>query len=260
MDVLYKWKSISTITESDTKALSNVGVSVENSSKGIAPFTPPEARHSKNGESVRYIFDHAKRWFVLRIPYGRYVQVADLLIEAKYYVYIAQRYEYCIVNGYRRKVLKELIPNILFVYIEKKEIEALLSRKFDNPSPNPKLARLATFYYNHFETEGGKNLPLEVPNNQMQKFIEFTRNKNENIVFVNNDNIVHVKKDSLVRVTDGVFKGCVGNVIRLSGQQRVGIRLINLGWVVTSYVPSAFLEVITQDDYNNYLHDINKKE
>lgn len=237
-------------------ALSNARIAVENSGEGMIPFTPPRARHSKTGESVEYVFDPKKKWFVLRASYGRSEQAADLLIDAKYYAYVAMRNDYRMVNGRVRKCLKELIPNILFAYIEKDEIERLLSRRKEEPSPVPQLAQITTFYYNHFLVEEGKNPPLQIPESQMWSFIQITSSKDENIVFVNDRNLVHVKKDDFVNVKEGKFKNCFGKVIRVAGQQRVGLELAGFGWIATSYIPTAFLEIISKEDYENRLETI----
>ena len=236
-------------------ALSNARITVENSGNGPKPITLPKAEHTDSGVSVEYAFDPDKRWFVLRASYGRTGKVSDMLINAGYYVYLAQRYEYRLVDGHRRRELKELIPNIVFAYARPSEIKTLLSRRAEHPSPLPALAALTTFYYNHFVGDG-INPPLEVPAQQMLRFIEMTMSKDENIVYVSDSNIVHVKNNDYVRVRDGRFKGCMGKVVRIAGQQRVGLQLAELGWVATSYVPTAFLEVITKDKYDNHLKDI----
>ena len=49
-------------------------------------------------------------------------------------------------------------------------------------------------------------------------------------------------------MTDGVFKGVVGKVIRAAGQQRVGIEIEGVGTFVTAYIPSDFMEVLNESD------------
>lgn len=240
-------------------ALSNARITEEIIGEGVAPFTPPKAKNLQSGVSVEYVHDPKKRWFVLRALYGKADKAADMLIEAGYYAYIAKRYEDRIVNGRRKRGLKNLIPNILFTYIEKDEIASLLSRKSDAPSPLPKLAQTATFYYNHFATENGKNPPLQVHERQMMDFIMITATNDDNMVYVNDSKIVHIKNDDLVYVKQGKFKGCMGQVVRVAGQQRVGLRLAELGWVATSYVPTAFLEVIPKELYDSHVETLAKQ-
>ena len=237
-------------------ALSNARITVNISSESIQPFTPPKATHSRSGVSVEYAPDPDKHWLALRTSYGRTDRAADLLIESGHYVYVARRYEYRMVDGRRRRELRNLIPNILFAYLSRPEAEALLSHRVDRLSPIPELPLIASFYYNHFVRDAyGKNPPLEIPANQMQHFINITRSQDDNLVYVSNDSIVHVKTDDHVYVRDGKFRGCMGVVVRVAGQQRVGLRLADLGWVATAYVPTAFLQLISKDEYEAHVND-----
>jgi len=225
-------------------ASSGARIAVENSGKGNTSFTLPKAEHSETGVSVEYVQDPNKAWLVLRASYGRCHKAADMLIGAGHYCYIAQRYEMVERDGRRHRELKDLIPNLLFAYMNVSEAETLLSKSQSRPSPMPALAVITTFYYDHFSTVGGKNPPLEIPVDKMLHFIRMTMSKDANIVFTDKEQIVHVKRDDLVKVTDGLFAGCIGQVVHIAGQQRVGIKLRDIGWVATSYVPTAFLKVI----------------
>ena len=48
----------------------------------------------------------------------------------------------------------------------------------------------------------------------------------------------------MVRVIDGDFKGVVGKVARVCGQQRVVVEIKGVCLVSTAYIPSAFIEKI----------------
>ena len=218
-------------------------IAVENMGKGNTSFTLPKAT-SETGVSVEYVQDPTKTWLVLRASYGRCHKAADMLIGAGHYCYIAQRYEMVERDGRRHRELKDLIPNLLFAYMNVSEAKTLLSRSQSHPSPMPALSVIATFYYDHFSTVGDKNPPLVIPDGKMLHFILITMSKDANIVFTDRDRIVHIKRNDLVRVTEGLFAGCEGQVVHIAGQQRVGIKLKNIGWVATSYVPTAFLQVI----------------
>ena len=61
-----------------------------------------------------------------------------------------------------------------------------------------------------------------------------------------NPNQCHFKGGAQVRVIDGEFKGVVGRVARVSGQQRVIIEIDNVGLLATAYIPSACLETINE--------------
>lgn len=54
----------------------------------------------------------------------------------------------------------------------------------------------------------------------------------------------HFKSNDQVRVKEGEFKGFVGRVIRVAGQQRVALEIKGLCYLATAFVPSAFLEKV----------------
>lgn len=56
---------------------------------------------------------------------------------------------------------------------------------------------------------------------------------------------VLLKDGEMVRVVDGMVKGVIGRVARVSGQQRV-IAITNVGLVSTAYVPAAFIQFIEE--------------
>jgi hypothetical protein len=55
---------------SGMNALGNASIQDEDS-EGFASFAFPEAKSSKTGVSVRYAPWEERRWYVLRIKYGR---------------------------------------------------------------------------------------------------------------------------------------------------------------------------------------------
>ena len=50
------------------------------------------------------------------------------------------------------------------------------------------------------------------------------------------------KGGETVKVIDGLFKGVIGKVARVSGQQRVVLSLSKIGLISTAYIPTAFIE------------------
>ena len=221
---------------SDMSTLSNVatcGGEVKSPSVRLTPDTIPEARSSQTGASVRYVPDVNKSWFVFRASYGREDKASDFLVEDGTYVYVAKKYVRKSVNGKQKKILKPLIPNLLFVYTDRGKAEEYIKA-------TPALSYL-TYYYNHFELdENKKNPPLTVSCKEMENFIIATCNKNEHLKFVE-ENRCHFKSGETVRVIEGMFKGIEGRVARVSGQQRVVLSLSSIGLISTAYIPTAFL-------------------
>jgi hypothetical protein len=82
----------------------------------LTPAAFPEAKSSQTGVSVRYVPTPGKNWYVFRASYGREDKASDYIVEDGTYTYIAKYYVERFVKGKRKRVLKSLIPNLLFVY------------------------------------------------------------------------------------------------------------------------------------------------
>ena len=202
----------------------------------LATETIPEAKSSKTGVSVKYVPEINKSWYVFRASYGREDKASDYIVEDGTFVYIAKRYTLKSINGKQKKVLESLIPNLLFVYATEDKAKEYIKN-------TPVLSYLS-FYYNHFELdEDQKNPPLTVSCKEMENFIIATCNKSEHLKFVE-EKQCHFKGGEIVRVIDGMFKGVIGRVARVSGQQRVIVTISNVGLVSTAYVPTAFIQII----------------
>ena len=218
--------------------LSNVEIreGVDNpSGVGLTSDAFPEAVSSKTGVSVKYVHDPVKKWYVFRASYGRVAKASDFLIEDGTYIYVAKRYTDKIVDGRRKKVLEELIPNLLFAYTTAEKAEVYVKHV-------PELSFLS-YYYNHFELdENQKNPPLTISCKEMDNFIRATSTQNEHLLFVKPAQC-HYRSGDVVKVIDGAFKGVEGRVARVAGQQRVVLSISQVGLISTAYIPTAFIEV-----------------
>ena len=220
---------------------------------GLTPIAIPEATSSQKGVSVKYVFEPAKKWFVLRASYGREDKVADELITHGHYAYVAKRYQWVLIHGKRKKILKSLIPNIVFSYLTQEYADMFV--KDICPSgminPCPGLPYITSYYYNHFETDGdGKNPPIQIPDKQMHTFILGTSSHDENIVPLQREGY-HFLLDEEVEVIAGPFKGVRGRVIRAGGQQRILLRLTSattnnvLGEFGTAFIPKSLMRKVS---------------
>lgn len=104
------------------------------------------------------------------------------------------------------------------------------------------------YYYNHFQTDAqGKNPPLTIPYEEMMNFIRATSVDNEHVRLINPEQCRY-KSGDLVRVMEGDFKGIIGRVARVQGQQCVVIEVEGLCLVATAYVPTGFVEIIQNEE------------
>ena len=225
---------------SDMSTLSNVetrrGEAIPPSVR-LNPDTIPEAINSMTGVSVRYVPSPSKSWYVFRASYGREDKAANYIINDGTYAYIAKRMVRKSVNNRPKKVLENLIPNLLFVYTSDEKAEQYVKK-------TPAIPFLS-YYYNHLErTVQQKNPPLTITCQEMENFIRATQSMNEHLMLVTEQQC-HFKSGDRVKVIDGPFKGVEGRVARVAGQQRVIVSLSNVGFVSTAYVPTAFLTILT---------------
>lgn len=140
-----------------------------------------------------------------------------------------------VVNGKRRFIIEPFLPNFLFIYTTPQSIREL--------TKDSELDFL-NHYCDHFKKdEAGKNPPLIVPYDAMMNFIKVTSVDIDKVKIVTVEQC-RFKSGDLVRVTKGDFKGVVGKVARLGGQQRIVVEVKGVCLVSTAYVPSVFLEKV----------------
>ena len=200
----------------------------------LTPDAYPEAKSSKTGESVKYVPDSNKSWYVFRASHGREDKASDFLVEDGTYTYIAKKWVERYERGKRKKYLQTLIPNLVFAYTTEEKAEEYVNH-------TPALTFLS-YYYNHFELDDNfKNPPLTISSKEMDKYVKATCNKNKHLMFVEPSK-VHYNTGELVKVIDGPFMGVEGRVARISGQQRVVITLSKIGLISTAYIPTAFIQ------------------
>ena len=225
--------------KTDTPALSNA-ISRRGGIKppdvGLASYVSPEAIRSGQGVSSDYAPKENHRWFVLRATYGRSEQAYDALVKNHIEAYIPKHYVVKQINGKKKRIKEPLLPNFVFVYSTLEEIRDCIKE-------NPEISYLR-FYRNKtkdLNLQDGKHPPLTIEYHEMMNFIRTTSIDDEHIKLVDVKQC-HYKSGDLVRVVDGKFRGVVGRVARIGGQQTVVVEIEGLCLIATAYVPSAFLE------------------
>lgn len=186
----------------------------------------------------RFCKDPDKHWFVLRITYGRVLKAHDVLStqeSIEVYMPVIRN-----INGRNRRVTTPMLHSLLFVYSKLETIDHIVKSISDKTNTK----NLISFYFDHFRTKNdGKNIPLIIPYNAMMNFIRITSIDNEHIRLIHPDQC-HYRNGDLVRIIEGDFKGIVGRVARVAGQQRVVVELDGICMVTTAYIPSAFIKKI----------------
>ena len=210
----------------------------------------PSISKNKGGVSVENVPLESKRWFVLRVSYGR-------IIKAKTYVeckgidcYVPLRYKQITKQGKKRIVTEPLLPSFIFVHTSCSQVVALCRNVNASDS-----RALLSFYYDHtsFRADApDKNPPLTISDSAMDNFIRLTSIKNPHVIPVTSENIKYKLGDEVV-ITKGEFMGIHGRVARIAGQQRVVVELFDGCLVATAYVPKEAMKKIMIKDIENIL-------
>lgn len=222
--------------KTDTLALSNAvcqGGGNEPPDVGLASNVLLEASHNGIGVSSDYALKENHQWFVLRATYGRSEQAYEALIKNHVETYIPKHYVLKQINGKKRRILEPLLPNLVFVYAREEVVKFCVEK-----------IPYLRFYRNRMlalDPEERKHPPLTINYREMMNFIRLTSIDDEHIKMVDVQHC-HFKSGDEVRIIDGKFKGIVGRVARVSGQQTVVVDLEDLCLIATAYVPSAFIE------------------
>lgn len=202
----------------------------------------PSISTNKGGVSVENVPSETKRWFVLRVSYGRVIK-AKAFVETKgLECYVPMRYKEVKKQGKKRIITEPLLPSFLFVYAAVEQVNSLLQDKNIKVLEN---RALLSFYYDHTshcENEPNKNPPLVISNAAMDNFICLTSIKNSHIIPVTSDRI-QLKLGDYVVVTEGEFKDVQGRVARIAGQQRVVVELFDGCFVATAYIPKNAIKL-----------------
>lgn len=210
-------------------------------SVGLTSRTPSISDDVRNGVSVENVPAGNKRWFVLRVSYGR-IDKAKTFVKAKgMECYVPLQYKEVRKQGKKQIITTPLLPSLIFVHASAEQVEALLH---DNKVVANESRPLLSYYFNHTihrQDNPDRNPPLTIRDEAMNNFIRLTSIKNPHIIPVTSNSIQFKLGDNVV-VTEGEFKGVHGRVARIAGQQRVVVELFDWCLVATAYVPNDAME------------------
>ena len=215
-------------------------------SVGLNSRTPSIFDNVRNGVSVENVPAGNKRWFVLRVSYGR-IDKAKTFVEAKgLECYVPLRYKEVRKQGKKRIITEPLLPSFLFVHATAEQVETVIH---DNKVVTNESRALLSYYFDHTihrQDNPVRNPPLIIRDEAMDNFIKLTSIKNPHIIPITSNSIQFKLGDNVV-VTEGEFKGVHGRVARIAGQQRVIVELFDGCLVATAYVPKEAMKLYNEN-------------
>ena len=148
--------------------------------------------------------EEQKVWFAMRATYGRNLMAQRALEMDKVESFVPMRKRTTKVG---RRVKTDLIPvvrDLIFVLGERETVQEAKSR----------------IPYLHYivRPAEGKNIPVEVPEGQMQQFIAVCNEMDDSAELFSGEE-AHFEVGERVEVVDGSFKGHQGLLVKIEGKR-----------------------------------------
>ena len=173
-------------------------------------------------------------WFAMSAPYRRELIAKEFLDQKGINCFVPMK-EALVERrgGVKRRQMIPAIHNLIFVHTTKETIKDLKQG--------------VNFLQYCTRPQNGKNVPITVPEQQMQQFIAITNSKNENLTYLRPEE-VDIKKGTKVRVHGGVFDGTEGYFVKLQGKRsrRVVMLIEGITAVALTEISTDFIEVLGQ--------------
>lgn len=179
--------------------------------------------------------DNAIIWFAMSAPYRRELIAKEFLDKKGIECFVPMK-ETLVEkrNGSKTRKMSPAIHNLIFVHTTKETI------KF--------LKQGVNFLQFHTRPIGGRNVPITVPDRQMEQFIAITKAGNESITYLRPDEI-DIAKGTKVRVHGGVFDGTEGYFVKIQGKRnkRVVLLIEGITAVALTEISTDFIEILDSE-------------
>lgn len=174
-------------------------------------------------------------WFALSAPYCREFKAQAMLDEQGIENFIPMRYSLKEVRGQKKRLLEPVIHNLIFAHCTRDTMKRVKG-KANN--------------YLQYKTirEGGRNLPIVVPDKQMEAFIKVCSTFDDGLKFFRPGEI-NLAKGTKVRIIGGEFNGVEGVFVKIAGlrDRRVVVEIPLVASVATAIICADFLEIAAPD-------------
>lgn len=157
-----------------------------------------------------------KVWYAMRATYGRNMQAKNAADGMEITNYIPMRY--VVTRGGGRKIRKwvPVIRDLIFIYASQSEVSQLKQR--------------ISYLQYITRPENGRNIPIIVPDDDMQRFITLTIADDKELIYLRPDEI-NLASGTRIRLHGGEFDGLEGIFIKLKGKRNRRV-VINIDSVI----------------------------
>ena len=230
---------------------------------GVMHATPPIPKDTQNGQSVEnvpmptsptvahdtYLYnttkpeDKRQHWYAARITYGRVHSVYNAIMafeegDVTPYLPVVKKQVYRMVDGKASATIEShpVHTGLLFVKASYAHYRKLLQASPQIPGLTP--------FYDHFSVSPtGRNNYLIVPDRQFDSFRRIIESDHADI-FTDQSEVPSYLIGKRVRVTNGMFAGVEGTLLKWKHQRRVFVDLGLFGKYGTGYIRTCDFEVI----------------
>ena len=175
-------------------------------------------------------------WFAMSAPFGRVLKAKALLDSKSVKCFVPMKYE-MVIDKEKGKVRK-LVPaisNLIFAYTTKDNIQSIKKN--------------VSYLQYLIKREEERNLPIIVPDNQMEQFIKVCETHNEKLHYLAPDEI-KLTQGTPVRIIGSEFDGVEGLFVRVQGKRKKQVVVLIQGVtaVVLAEFTDGYLQVLNTSD------------
>ena len=167
-----------------------------------------------------------RHWFAIRVKLFHELKTKDNLEKMGIRCFVPVRTE--VREWHDRRVKKDrvLTPQLIFVYATEKE----------------RIETLSLSAARYCMCVPGKSVPAIIPESQMESFIFFITNANQEVAFTEEP----LRAGDRVRITDGALTGLEGVIVHSKGKHYFAIKVDILGCAIME-IDDTMIEKITEE-------------
>lgn len=172
------------------------------------------------------------QWFAMSATFRRELKAKALLEEAGIECFVPMKYMPVTKrNGHKSKELVPAVHNLIFVHARQCDIQ--------------EFKKGIAYIQWLTQPSEGRNIPIVVPDRDMEQFIQITADSNSRLIYLHPDEI-DLKQGTPIRILGGPFNGVEGTFIKIHGHRnrRVVVMLKGIIGVAMAEVTPDLLEII----------------
>lgn len=175
-----------------------------------------------------------KVWFAMSAPFCKELEAKKLLDKQGIENYVPMQYQVVVdKKGKKSRALLPAIHNLIFAKATRPVIQE---------------TKEGVKYLQYYtRPEKGKNVPVVIPERQMQQFITVSETHDEKLFYLRSEEI-GLRKGTKVRIIGGVFDGVEGVLMKVRGgrNKKVVVEIPNTLAVAFEVEHADMIEVINE--------------